>query len=159
MIIREIIIHHTSSSRDNTTIKNINDWHKLRWPGFVSSLGYHIGYHYVILGSGEIIQTRRDNEMGAHSVPNDGRLGIALTGNFDIDSPSEAQLNSLSPLLTKIKLNYELADNNIYGHWEKSATACPGRGMKKWILLYRQVSILRKIIETLKKIFGLKQRS
>jgi N-acetyl-anhydromuramyl-L-alanine amidase AmpD len=154
MIPKEIVIHHTASSRDNTTVKNIDDWHKLRWADFRGSLGYWIGYHYVILGNGEVVQTRRDNEMGAHCIPNDGKIGIALTGNFDIEAPSEAQLNSLSPLLTKLKLNYGLTDNNIYGHWEKSATACPGREMKKWLLLTRQVSLLRKLIDFFLKLKG-----
>lgn len=156
MIPTSIIIHHTASSRDKTTIKNIDDWHKLRWPGFVSSLGYHVGYHFVILGNGDVVQTRRENEMGAHCIPNDGKIGIALCGNFDTEQPAEAQLNALSPLLTKLKLTYNLTDNDIFGHWQKSATACPGLEMKKWILAYRQLSLLKKLIKALKKIFGLK---
>ena len=147
-----IIIHHSVSSRDSTALRDIDRWHRLRWPGFVSSLGYHIGYHYVIIGNGNVYKTRQENEIGAHCVPNEGKVGICLTGNFEEETPSPAQLNSLGDLLQKIKKEYNLADENIFGHCEKSRTLCPGKNLMKWLNLYRQVSLLKKIIARLLKL-------
>lgn len=152
MIPKSIIIHHTVSSRDKTTIQDIENWHKVRWPGFVSSLGFHIGYHFVILGDGEIVQTRRENEIGAHCIPNDGKIGIALTGNFETEKPSSAQFDALSMLLKRVKKEYGLTDKDVFGHYEKSSTLCPGKELKKWILLNRQLSILQKIVAVLMKL-------
>lgn len=149
MIPKQIIIHHTVSNRDKTTIAGIDAWHKLRWPDFISSLKYWIGYHYVILGNGEVCQTRRDNELGAHCVPNDGKIGICLTGNFEIERPSDAQLNALEPLLNKLKLVYKLGDENIFGHCQKSNTLCPGKYLMEWLNLYRKVNWLKQQIQRL----------
>jgi len=149
MIPKEIIIHHTASSRDKTTLADINAWHKTRWPYFKSSLGYYIGYHFVILGKGEIIQARKENEIGAHCIPNEGKLGIALCGDFETEMPNPSQLTSLEKLLEKLKKEWILKDENIFGHCEKSQTLCPGKEVIKWLNLYRQVSLLKKMIAKL----------
>ena len=150
MLVKEIIIHHSASSKNKTTVDDINNWHKVRWPDFKSSLGYWIGYHFVITGDGKLTQTRRSNELGAHCIPNEGKVGICLTGNFDIEEPNKEQLNSLTALLEQLKKEYNLEDKNIFGHCEKSQTACPGKNLVKWIYLNRQVSILQKLINLLK---------
>jgi N-acetylmuramoyl-L-alanine amidase len=151
MITKEIIIHHSASPL-HTTVKEIDNWHKARWPQFKGSLGYWAGYHFIITSDGKITQTRRENEIGAHTIPNEGRLGICLTGNFQIDKPTPAQLKSLTELLEKIKKEYKLTDNDIYGHYEKSLTICPGNEMKIWLNKYRQVSILKRVVELLKRL-------
>ena len=131
MIIKQIVIHHTASSRDKTTLQDVNNWHKAR-DFTLSSLGYYVGYHYLILGTGEVIQTRRDTEMGCHTIPNTGKLGICLTGNFMIETPSDAQLKSLSDLVDKIKTEYNITD--VRGHRELSNTECPGDNLFIWVL-------------------------
>ena len=146
MIPKEIIIHHTASNRDNTTLKDIENWHKARWFGFVSSLGYHIGYHFVIFSNGEIVQTRRENEVGAHAVPNEGRIGIALTGNFEEEKPTDEQLKSLNGLIERLKKDYKI---EVKGHREVSKTLCPGKELHRWLLLNRKISLLKKIVQLL----------
>lgn len=146
-----IIIHHTDSPRDKTTIEDINSWHKVR-DFTLSSLGYYIGYHYVILWDGTIIQTREEDEEGCHCVPNDGKLGICLTGNFEVEYPSERQLNSLQRLLESLKLEYKLQDSDIFGHYEKNRVACPGKNLINWINLYRKLSFLQRLLQQLLKV-------
>lgn len=145
MIPKLVIIHHTASSRTNTTLENVNDWHKAR-DFNLSGLGYYVGYHYLITGDGIITQTRRDNEIGCHCIPNWEKLGICLTGNFDIEEPTKEQLYSLTELLGKLKQKWDFTDYNIYGHCEKSRTACPGQSLFKWLKLYRQISFLQQAI-------------
>jgi len=153
--IEYIVIHHTASNRDRTTIKDIENWHKARWSHFVSSLGYHIGYHYVILGNGQLVQTRKDYELGAHTIPNDGKIGVSLCGNFDIEKPSHAQLRALSRLLDDLKRKHNLNNNRIQGHYYFSRTACPGRNLIQWIKDYKKRDlgeIQKMIFEIMEKI-------
>jgi len=158
MIPKQIIIHHSASSRDKTTIKDINDWHFLRWPDFISSLGFNVGYHYVITGEGKTNQTRRDNELGAHCIPNEGKIGICLTGNFEIEKPTPEQLISLENLISVIKKNYQLNDECIFAHREKSRTICPGKNLFEWIVAYRKISFLKRqiyaLLEKIKEILN-----
>lgn len=155
MIPTNIILHHSCSSRDKTTSQNINAWHKAR-DFTLSSLGFYTGYHYLILGNGQIIQTRKDNEMGCHCVPNDGKIGICLTGNFEIEMSTTEQLISLGEILEKIKKDYGFTDDVIFGHCEKVRTACPGKNLMIWLKSYRQVSFLKrqitKLLELLKRL-------
>lgn len=152
MIPREIIIHHSASSRDRTTLGDIENWHKARWSDFVSSFGWHIGYHYVITADGQVTHTRKNSELGAHCPPNEGRIGICLTGNFDLEMPLPCQLNTLQSVLEELKGNYQLTDNNIFGHYQKGITACPGKNLIDWLNKYRQISFLRKQIEAIKRL-------
>lgn len=154
MIPKEIIIHHSVSSRDKTKIHDIEEWHKLRWPDFVSSLGWHIGYHFVITGDGKITQTRACSEMGAHSIPNEGRIGICLTGNFEEEEVTKEQTNSLVGLLERLKIELSLDDTKIFGHREKGKTLCPGKNLMKWVNLYRKVGFLQKQIQKLKDLIS-----
>ena len=151
----KIVIHHTVSSRDKTTVQDIDAWHKLRWPDFKGSLGYWVGYHYVITGDGSVKQTREDIETGAHCIPNVGKLGICLTGNFEIEEPSEKQLSSLQTLLIKLKSEYNISDNQIYGHRELSRTLCPGKTLMSWIEAYRKLSLVKKLLLLYKKLLEL----
>lgn len=159
MEIREIVLHHSASSRDDTTIHDLEEWHKLRWPYFISSLGWHIGYHLVITGDGKITQTRKSDEIGAHSIPNEGKIGICTVGNFEIEEPTKEQLDSLTKLLDELKKKYNLDDTKIFAHSEKGRTLCPGRNLMKWIKLYRQAGFLerqiRKLKDLLKSLFSL----
>ena len=150
MIPKLIVLHHSVSSRDNTTLSDIDAWHRLRWPNFKSSMGYWVGYHWVIVGNGMAFQTRQNNEIGAHCIPNDGKVGICLTGNFEEEKPSPEQLNSLGVLLEKLKKDYNLTDKDIKGHRELSQTLCPGRYLMEWLKLYRQLGLIQQLIEKIK---------
>lgn len=134
----QITIHHTVSSRDKTRVKDINDWHKLRWPGFISELGYHVGYHFVIVGDGTVVQTRKMTEMGAHSVPNKGKIGIGLTGNFENERPSDEQLASLRELLKKIQKQFDIPRTKVLGHREVSRTLCPGESLMLFVKTWQK---------------------
>ena len=151
MIPTTIIVHHTASSRDKTTLQDVDNWHKAR-DFTLSSLGFYVGYHFLITADGVVNQTRKVNEIGCHCIPNEGKVGICLTGNFDLEYPSPKQLVSLEITLNKIKKDYLLNDTNIFGHQEKSNTACPGKNLMSWIKAYRQISFLQRQIEAIKKL-------
>ena len=80
-------------------------------------------FHYRIDPTGGIDNPLPESEPGAH-----GRsIGVALTGDFNAKSPTEAQLEALCSLLVRIKLRYP--DIVIGGHRQVRGerTDCPGR--------------------------------
>jgi N-acetyl-anhydromuramyl-L-alanine amidase AmpD len=146
MIPNCIVIHH-SASRPGTTVAEIDAWHKVR--GFtLSQLGFYVGYHYVILEDGTCIQTRRDNEIGCHTIPNDGKIGICLTGNFMNYPPTQSQLVTLAALSSRIKIDYNI--KYIQGHRDFSITECPGDFLYKNVLIDK-ISWLQKLINLILK--------
>jgi len=150
MIPNAIIVHH-SASNINTPISEIDRWHKQR--NFTkSSLGFFVGYHYVILADGKLIQTRRDNELGCHTIPNDGKIGICCVGNFMLENPTASQLQTLRVLCNRLKKDYNI--NEVKGHRDFSRTECPGDNLYLYVL-QDKISWLKKLIETLLKTFRL----
>lgn len=148
MIPKIIVLHHSVSSRDKTTVQDINNWHKLRWTDFKSYLGWNVGYHFIITGDGKITQTRLVNELGAHCIPNEGKIGICLTGNFMIEKPSTEQIDSLNLLVNKIKKEYNIEE--VFGHRDFNKTECCGDELYKWVL-QQKINWLQKLINLLLK--------
>ncbi len=131
---RHIVIHHTATSRGS--VESIHEAHLQRkdksgnpWMG--------IGYHFVIgngngMPDGEIEPTFRWREQlhGAHAgsgIYNQHGIGIALIGNFDEAPPTPAQLAAVKRLVSTMKTEYGISSENVVGHSDIKATACPGR--------------------------------
>ena len=132
--IKQLIVHHSSSLRETTTLEMINKWHKDK--GFpLSKLGYNIGYHYVI-GKDWIKQTRLAEEIGAHALGwNENSIGICLTGNFETEYPNKYQLKELGKLLVGLMAEFGLKESDIKLHKELNQTACPGRNLPRETIL------------------------
>jgi N-acetylmuramoyl-L-alanine amidase len=118
---QNIIVHHSVTPKDlpmGQTENSFNNNHKAR--GFPrSSLGWYIGYHYVIFGNGMLKQYRKDNETGAHCKEqsmNFRSLGICLAGNFDNEAPNPAQVNALQSFLHEKTKQYGIPKERIYPH-------------------------------------------
>lgn len=72
-IFNSVIIHHSASPR-STTAAEIRSLHIGR--------GWHdIGYHWVIQEGGNVYVGRQLPRTGAHAPPNEGRIGICVTGD------------------------------------------------------------------------------
>jgi hypothetical protein len=146
MIPNSIIIHHSASGK-NTTLEQINEWHKARdFP--LSTLGFYIGYHFVIFPDGSVVNVRSPYEMGAHSPPNNGKIGICVVGNFMFDTLSATQQVSLNSLVQNLKKLYSITD--VKGHRECNKTECPGDNLFKWVLQQR-IFWLQSLINLLLK--------
>jgi N-acetylmuramoyl-L-alanine amidase len=147
MIPKSIVVHH-SASAPSTTLNQIDEWHRDR--GFTrSSLGYYIGYHFVIEQSGNVFQARNTEEIGCHCVPNTGKVGVCLIGDFSKGKPTDAQLNALMAVLDTLTEELKLSPSDIYGHRELKATECPGDNLFNWVKLYRQLGFLKDQIRIL----------
>lgn len=126
-----IIIHHTATDIGNACL--INRSHHNR--GFWDGLGYHFLIDNGTLGKGdgqiEVAPRWIKQQSGAHCKAdgmNDKGIGIALVGNFDVDLPTQEQLNSLAYLVNELGRYYQIQSCNVMGHRdvEGAATDCPG---------------------------------
>ena len=128
-MIKDCIIHHTAVSftKNPDQFKATDLYHKTKWNS-KSSLGFYVGYHYEISKGGLIRQARKDDEVGLHTIGhNFDSIGIALDGNFDIESPSEAQMSALRDLVSRLDNLYHF--KGIYGHRAVSDKTCPGKNL------------------------------
>ena len=82
-----IVVHHTASDPD-ITVEDIHQLHlRNKWSG--------IGYHLVIYPDGSVHQGRPLDTMGAQCEGYNNRsIGINLTGNFEIDQPTQEQVDA-----------------------------------------------------------------
>jgi N-acetyl-anhydromuramyl-L-alanine amidase AmpD len=127
-----IIIHHTATDIGNALLVNRSHHDRGFWNG--------IGYHFIIdngtlgKGDGQIEVSPRwiKQQVGAHCKAggmNDIGIGVALVGNFNIDLPTNAQIQSLDYLLRTLSRQYRIDLNHIKGHKgiDGASTDCPGK--------------------------------
>jgi hypothetical protein len=121
--VTEIIVHHSDSARDTTTFEEIRQWHLEK--GWID-----IGYHGVILSDGSFHVGRPDNVMGAQALNhNFDSLGFCVTGNFEVETPTEAQIHTLIQVLAAKCKAHNVPAKAIKGHRDVDDTSCPGKNL------------------------------
>ena len=125
-----IIIHHTAVSR----VLNKNQFDAVK--RYHIGLGWgNIGYHYLIEPNGLCKKGRRDNEVGAHckeKAMNFKSLGICLTGNFDIEKPTDKQIYVLRDLLQSLTSKFRISAFRIFFHRDYAPyKSCPGKNLDR----------------------------
>lgn len=111
------VIHHSATTTGDPWQYAKYHVENHGWPG--------IGYHFVIQKDGTIYQTNSLDTISYHVEGNNtASLGICLTGNYEVETPPIAQINSLVWLLKK--LSSELGQKPIEGHRAFKSTKCPG---------------------------------
>lgn len=130
--IKQIIVHHSASSKLTTTKEGIEAWH-------LAKKYNGIGYHHVIEARGRHRVGRPVDLIGAHAEGhNTGTIGICLCGNFETEQPDAEQIGTLVQVLATLCKRYGLTAEAIVGHRDVNQTACPGRN------LYAQLPAIRK---------------
>ena len=120
-----IIIHHSLVSRNKNSeqFDAIDGFHKRKGWG-------KIGYHHLIEPDGTVKKGRGHSEVGAHTsqkLMNYRSIGICLSGNFDIEEPTEAQKQSLLQLLNTLQATYGIDDSKVRLHRDYATyKTCPG---------------------------------
>ena len=92
-----------------------------------------IGYHFVIDRSGRVYEARPLAWQGAHVKDrNEGNIGILCLGNFEVQSPSEQQLNALVAHVKTLRQRYRVPTNRVVTHreWPGAQTLCPGANLQ-----------------------------
>lgn len=122
----KIIVHHSADATFADQLEKINEYHKSRdFP--VSSLGYYVGYHFIINHEGVLTQTRKIEDEGAHTKGlNFDSIGICLEGNFSEELPTEAQKATLGKLLLQLCELHGFDVTDIYPHRAFGNTSCYG---------------------------------
>jgi len=91
-----------------------------------------IGYHFIIDRAGRVWEGRPIQYQGAHvSQNNEHNVGILVLGNFEKQSPSNAQLQSLFNTTAKLKNTHRVQKAMVRSHQEIRATSCPGRNLQR----------------------------
>lgn len=131
--IKYIIVHHTGgtdaeplSDSSNFTVQQCDKLHRDRF-NMKSSLGWYVGYTYYIDKAGVVTQTRKDGEIGAHTIGFNGNsIGICLAGNFDATLPTPAQIESLKKLIIEKMTKFNVLPENIVPHRKFAKKTCYG---------------------------------
>jgi len=135
--INEIVVHHGAVSQHDMSkiLRSFDNNHKKRLttpPNIRQPLGGgdtpHIAYHYIITPD----ETRSARSLaieGYHASNykvNLESIGICLSGNFDVEKPTDSQVSQLHDLIRKLK--QEFPDiKKVTGHRNYAAKSCPGR--------------------------------
>ncbi len=123
--IRKIIFHCTDSDHEHhDNYESIYKWH-------VEENGWSdIGYQYIILKSGAVLNARPINKAGAHCHgQNDDSIGICLTGKNDF---SEEQFSAARDIARELCHAYGLMNAQIFGHRDfNKGKTCPNFNIEK----------------------------
>ena len=102
-----VTVHHTqgvmtmSEAETAAAVRGIQRYHMVGRAREGKEAFEDIGYHFLIDGSGRIVEGRHAEVLGAHAgESNDGNIGIALMGDFNKLQPTEAQIVSLRRLVS-----------------------------------------------------------
>jgi len=131
----KIIWHHTAVNSSSDQFFGINANHEIRrFPK--SSLGFYVGYHYLIEHSGKVVKARLDTEIGAHDKgENVGSIGIGLAGNFSILYPTLAQKKAARKLVSVLMTRWKIPASHVEPHRTNDSTECPGKLLPdNWII-------------------------
>jgi N-acetyl-anhydromuramyl-L-alanine amidase AmpD len=130
--ITQAVIHH-SATRMNAIGSRPQVYAKFHvenrgWPG--------IGYHFVIQPNGDIFQTNELKTVSNHvQNANTKSIGICLSGNFDVEQPTEAAYNA-AVWLVKVLSTQLSRELEIKAHNEYAPKSCPGAAID--INIFRQ---------------------
>lgn len=139
-----VVITHHAVSLPQHTVKDVDNWHRARWPGFTSRSGWHVGYHYVIETDGTVTQTREHDEEGAHTIGmNTSSIGVCFMGNFDLHLPTEKQMSAWRKLYAKLRKQYPKIPT--YPHRKYANKSCHGKLLSDdFFTVEKQIATLRE---------------
>jgi hypothetical protein len=92
-----------------------------------------IGYHLVIDRGGAVWQGRSVRWQGAHVKDhNEGNIGVLVMGNFEVQQPAPAQLDTLARVVADLRRIYRIPQGRVMTHreWAGAQTLCPGRSLQ-----------------------------
>ena len=131
-VIHQITVHHAGTSSDHTSTARIRGWQEEHMAGH----GWpDLAYHIVIGVDGTLYEGRDPAYRGDTNTSYDttGHLLVMLDGNFEVQHPPMAQLETLISVLAWAAQRYHVAPATIGGHSDHAATLCPGRHLEHLI--------------------------
>jgi hypothetical protein len=102
-----------------------------------------IGYHFAIDRSGRVWQLRSLKYQGQHvRYNNEHNVGVVTLGNFDMQSPTQAQKDKIRVFGNLLRKQYSLPVSRVYTHQEIVSTECPGRAMQPYMVQIRRQGLI-----------------
>jgi len=117
-----IVVHHDAIEHSIigglAPIQLIAEYHKLKYGTFA--------YHYYITSAGKVYRMHDEREATPHALSyNFNSVSVCLSGNFEIEQPTNAQLDAYNMLMQYLRMRYPNA--RLIGHKETgNETTCPG---------------------------------
>jgi hypothetical protein len=141
--ISRLTVHHTAGELQTDAwqptaaeLESIREFHSGSRPG--DRQWADIAYHFAIDRAGRVWQARPLAYQGAHARGNnEHNLGIVLLGNFEIQSPSAAQLTALSTFIGFVRGLYRIPLDQVFTHGELVDTSCPGKTLEEFMIRCR----------------------
>ncbi|MDJ0791827.1 MAG: N-acetylmuramoyl-L-alanine amidase [Acidimicrobiia bacterium] len=126
-----LTVHHAGDQSATTGPERYRvwqAWHQKRGWG-------DLAYHYIVGVDGTIYQARNTRYAGDTGTNYDpaGHFLVVLEGNFEIEQPTPAQLDSLVRILAWASQRFDVSPDTIGGHRDHAATACPGENLYTYI--------------------------
>lgn len=154
------LLIHTSDVPENSVfnqLSSINAYHRDVRHFSKSSLGYHVGYQWLITGN-KTYQCRLDTDEGAHCnnklngiSMNFQSIGICWGGDGDIELPSATHRTLLAELIKEKMKQYNIPRDRVKFHRDFTPSkTCPGTLFTQSYLdsiLYEQPPTPEKIIK------------
>jgi N-acetylmuramoyl-L-alanine amidase len=135
-----ILIHHTGTPQKPKTaleakLRGLQRFSQAREKlsdGRMKPAWPDVPYHFYISVDGRIGEGRDVNAVGDTNTSYDpqGFIQIVVEGNFETESPTPAELASLSALLQSLTSKYNIRTAAILPHNGKAQTACPGKNLE-----------------------------
>ncbi len=98
-----------------------------------------VGYHFVVDPAGRVWEGRLLQFQGAHvKDQNPGNIGIVCLGNFELQTPSPAQISAMRDFVCRVQGAYRIPNSRVQTHRELAATLCPGAAMQVRVNQLRQ---------------------
>jgi hypothetical protein len=145
--IERLTIHHAGTQSGTTgpaQIRGWQDWHMSGqgWPD--------LAYHVVIGIDGTVYEGRDPAYRGDTGTTYDttGHFLVVVEGNFDVDLPTAAQIDSLTAVLAWASDHYDVSPSTISGHGDHAATACPGAHLEDRIHSGALATAVRDLIDS-----------
>jgi hypothetical protein len=134
--ITHVTLHHTGSPEPlrpgNDPVERLRGLQ--RW-GRTDRNWWDVPYHYLIDLEGRIYEGRDWRYLGETNTTYDpsGHFLISVVGNYELQEPSRAQLESVAALMAWAVSRFDVPLDRIGGHYDYAPTTCPGVHLRKYL--------------------------
>ena len=153
-----ITLHHSGSPKPITDPDEAKTkMHNLQVWGQREKNWWDVPYHFVIGPDGTIFEGRDFHYMGETNTKYDptGHFLISAMGNYEIQQPTQEQIDSIVSLMAWAADTYDIPVEKIYGHCDLAKTACPGKHLRR---LLRNGTLRRAVQSRLGEASGTQAR-
>lgn len=135
--VQRITVHHSGDGKPfvaTSVVETIRHLQMVRQAHLQRGM-IDIAYHFAVDRAGRVWQLRSLRYEGQHVRPskdrrifwNEHNIGIVVLGDFDLQMPTQAQVDRLMAFVHLVRGKYALAVDRVYVHGELVQTDCPGR--------------------------------